>query len=104
MARKTTQERIQAELDRKQQIQNSIAKLQQQQRAEERKARTKRLIERGAIVESLINGSPDMTAEQFYKVVTAAFATKNKGFNGKQSNSAPAEETQTAEETAVEGL
>jgi hypothetical protein len=39
--RKTTAEKIQAEKDRKQQIENGIRKLQQQQRAEERKARTK---------------------------------------------------------------
>jgi len=75
--RKTTAEKIQAEKDRKQQIENGIKKLQQQQRAEERKARTKRLIERGAIVENLIENPADLTNEQFQKLIATALGKQS---------------------------
>jgi hypothetical protein len=94
--RKTTAEKIQAEKDRKQQIENGIRKLQQQQRAEERKARTKRLIERGAIVESLIENPADLTNEQFSNLVKTALDLYGKGKPAKLSKTAPAEPEEMA--------
>jgi hypothetical protein len=44
---------------------NRRRELMQKSKAQERKARTKRLIERGAIAESLIPGADEMTDEQF---------------------------------------
>jgi len=63
--RKTTAEKIQSEQERKKQSDNRIKLLKQQQKVEDRKARTKRLIERGAIIESLIENAGEMTNEQF---------------------------------------
>jgi uncharacterized protein YaiL (DUF2058 family) len=94
--RKTTAEKIQAEQARKQQIENGIKKLQQQQRAEERKARTKRLIERGAIVESLIENPADLTNEQFFNLVKTALDLYGKGKPAKLGKTAPAEPEETA--------
>jgi hypothetical protein len=46
------------------QLENQRKQLLQKQKADERKARTKRLIERGAILESLIKNAEGMTNEQ----------------------------------------
>jgi hypothetical protein len=46
-------------------LENRRKELLQKDRARERKARTKRLIERGAIVESVIGGVDGLTGEQF---------------------------------------
>lgn len=46
------------------QLENQKKQLLQKQKSDERKARTKRLIERGAILESLISGAADFTNEQ----------------------------------------
>ena len=78
--RKTTAERIEAARIEKAQKEAEIKRLQQQQRTEERKARTKRLIERGAITESLIPGAETLTHEQFKafleKTVTSSYAVR----------------------------
>jgi secreted Zn-dependent insulinase-like peptidase len=47
------------------QLKNRQRELMQKSKLHERKARTRRLIERGAIVESLINGADALTNEQF---------------------------------------
>jgi hypothetical protein len=47
------------------QLKNRQRELMQKSKVQERKARTKRLIEHGAIVESLIPGADEMTGEQF---------------------------------------
>ena len=39
---------------------------------EERRARTHRLIERGAILESLLDGAPELTGEQVRAILDAA--------------------------------
>jgi hypothetical protein len=47
------------------QLKNRQRELIQKSKVQERKARTKRLIEHGAIAESLIPGADKMTSEQF---------------------------------------
>jgi len=51
------------------QLENQKKKLIQKQKADERKARTKRLIERGAILESLIDGAAELTNEQITSIL-----------------------------------
>ena len=78
--RKTTAEKIEAARIEKAQADARIKKLLQEQKEADRKARTKRLIERGAIAESLIPGADTLTNEQFKafleKTVTSSYATR----------------------------
>lgn len=46
-----------------------LQKLQQQIKTEERKARTRRLIERGALAEKYFNCPPEMTMDDFEKLL-----------------------------------
>jgi len=77
---KTTGERIDTLQEKIQQLENQKKLLLQQQKAQERKARTKRLIERGAILESLISGADTFTGEQMKafleKTVQSDFAKR----------------------------
>ena len=61
---KTTAEKIATKDEQIQQLLNEKKRLIQKQKSDERKARTKRLIERGAILESLIADSETYTNEQ----------------------------------------
>lgn len=61
---KTTIEKIESVQAQIQQLENERKRLMQQQKEQERKDRTKRLIERGAILESLIPGAGEYTNEQ----------------------------------------
>ena len=61
---KTTGERIDTLQEKIQQLENQKKLLLQKQKEVERKARTKRLIERGAILESLISGADKFTNDQ----------------------------------------
>jgi len=61
---KTKQEKIDGIQEQIVQLENQKKKLLQQQKEAERKARTKRFIERGAILESLIDGADTFTNEQ----------------------------------------
>jgi len=61
---KTKQEKIAGIQEQITQLENQKKKLIQQEKEAERKARTKRLIERGAILESLIDGADTLTNEQ----------------------------------------
>jgi len=54
------------------QHENQKKKLMQEQKTQEGKARTKRLIERGAIVESLIDRAETLTNEEIKSVLTIA--------------------------------
>ena len=63
MAR-TTVEKIRSVQEQIQQLENQRKKLMQEQKEQERKARTKRLIERGAILESFIPGADTFTNDQ----------------------------------------
>ena len=61
---KTTNEKV-AMYDKKiLQYQNKKKQLIQKNKVDERKARTKRLIERGAILESLIDGAEELANDQ----------------------------------------
>ena len=51
------------------QLENQKKQLIQKQKTDERKARTKRLVERGAILESLIEGAAELTNEQITHVL-----------------------------------
>ena len=51
------------------QLENQRKQLIQKQKADERKARTKRLIERGAILESLIDGAEELTNDQISHIL-----------------------------------
>lgn len=73
---KTYDEEIQSTEEEITQLQNRMKQLLQQSKIEERKARTRRLIERGAILESLINGSVNMTNEQI-KIILATVLQSN---------------------------
>ena len=61
---KTTTEKIESIQTQIQQLENERKRLLQQRKADERKARTKRLIERGAILESFILGAENFSNEQ----------------------------------------
>ena len=61
---KTTAEKIQSVQEQIQQLENQRKKLMQEQKDQARKARTKRLIERGAILESLIPDADTFTNEE----------------------------------------
>ena len=78
--RKTTAERIKAAKIELKQKENELKRLEQMQKEADRKARTKRLIERGAIAESLIPGAETLTHEQFKalleKTITSQYAVK----------------------------
>ena len=57
------------------QLENRRKKLLQQQKEQERKVRTRRLIERGAILESLLDGAETLTNEEVKTVLSAALKT-----------------------------
>ena len=63
--RRTTAERIEAEIKRKKQTEEEIKRLLQQQKKEERKARTHRLIVRGGMLESLLPETITLNDERF---------------------------------------
>ena len=83
---KTTEEKIQTVQEQIQQLENQRKRLVQEQKEQERKARTKRLIERGAIVESLIDGAVMMTNEQIKAFLERAIQAveAQTGLNGVQ--------------------
>jgi Skp family chaperone for outer membrane proteins len=59
------------------QLENHMTRLMNQNKTAERKARTRRLIERGAIVESLINGAVGMSNEQLKYLLERAITALN---------------------------
>ena len=61
---RTLEEQIQIAQDKKQQHENRIKELIQKQKEQERKARTRRLIERGAMLEKRIAGAETLTNDQ----------------------------------------
>jgi len=54
---------------------NKLKLLNQRQKEQERKDRTKRLIERGAILESLIDGAADLDNEQIKAILQTALSS-----------------------------
>ena len=77
---KTTTQRIDTLQEKIQQLENERKRLMNVQKETERKARTKRLIERGAILESLIADATTFTNEQIKtfleKTVASDYAKK----------------------------
>jgi hypothetical protein len=61
---KTATEKIAEAQEKIAQYENQVKKIRHQQKEADRKARTKRLIERGAILESLIPGADALTNSQ----------------------------------------
>ena len=61
------------------QSQNLIKRLEQQAKKEERNARTKRLIERGAILESLVPDAVNYSNEQIKTLLLYALDTSCQG-------------------------
>lgn len=59
------------------QLENRRKELIHKNREMERKARTKRLIERGAIIESLIEGVEQMTNDEFMSYLRKALRTED---------------------------
>lgn len=57
------------------QLKNRKREITQRHKAEERKARTKRLIERGAILESLIPASDTLTNDDVKQILSYALET-----------------------------
>jgi len=102
--RKTTEEQIEATKKQLEQHEKRMAELLSKQKDEERKKRTKRLIERGAIVESLIDGAADLTNEQFKTLMTAALNSDPAiemllTLQEQAAKAAPKVETDTAQES-----
>ncbi len=58
----------------KQQYENELARLQQRDIHKERNKRTRRLIERGAILEKAIGNADRLTNEQIQELLYAAFS------------------------------
>jgi len=77
---KTTIERIDTLQEKIQQLENEKKRLLNAQKEADRKARTKRLIERGAILESLVPGLDTFTGDQIKafleKTVQSDFAKR----------------------------
>ena len=77
---KTILEKIEQTKIEIQQHENELKRLQQLKKETDRKARTKRLIERGAIMESMIPDADVLTNEQIKtfleKTITSSYAVK----------------------------
>ena len=75
MAAKSLDEKIAKAKIKKEQYENHLKQLLSTQKELERKARTHRLIERGLLVESMIDGAADLTNEQIKSILTVALGT-----------------------------
>ena len=69
MRRRTAEERLLSVKTEIEQLKNQEKLLANQIKENERKARTKRLIERGAILESLIEGAAELTNDQITEIL-----------------------------------
>lgn len=74
---KTTEERIESVQEQIRQLENQKKRLVQEQKERERKARTKRLIERGAILENLIPEADGFTNEQIRTFLEKTIRTES---------------------------
>ena len=74
---KTIDERIAETQAKIEQYKNQENQLLQKQKTIKRKERTRRLIERGAIAESLIENAESLTNEQFKSILKVALSTGN---------------------------
>ena len=102
---KTISEKIALARAEMQQCENEIKRLVQLQKEADRKARTKRLIARGALLESLIPNAADLTNEQvgafLGKTITSQYAVKMLAEIAAQGESADTEKPQNAQGQAA---
>jgi len=77
MAKRTLEEQIQAARDKIKNEQNHLNDLLKEHKDKERKIRTKRLIDRGAILESLIDGAAELTNDQIAELIKTALGSSN---------------------------
>jgi hypothetical protein len=88
------------------QLKNRERELLQKSRSQERKARTRRLIERGAIIESLIPDTDTLTGEQFKSLIEKTLSTEQTrralAEIKKQDSGTPAQKHAVAEQTTDE--
>lgn len=73
MAKKTNEEQLVEVQEKIRQYKNQEKQLLQQQKEEERKARTHRLVERGAILEGIMGVTEGVTDDQIRAVLAKAF-------------------------------
>lgn len=74
---KTTEERIESVQEQIRQLENQKKRLMQEQKEQARRARTKRLIERGAILESLLPEADAFTNEQIKAFLEKTIRTES---------------------------
>ena len=74
--RKTLAEQVALAKEDIKQHENKLKLLEQRQKEQERKDRTRRLIERGAILESLIDGAADLDNERIKAILQAALSSR----------------------------
>jgi TolA-binding protein len=74
---KTTEEKIESVQEQIRQLENQRKRLMQEQKEQARRARTKRLIERGAILESLIPDADAFTNEQIKAFLEKTIRTES---------------------------
>lgn len=74
--RKTVAEQIALAKEDIKQHENKLKLLTQRQKEQERKDRTRRLIERGAILESLIDGAATLDNEQIKAILQTALSSR----------------------------
>ena len=75
--RKTVAEQIALAKEDIRQHENKLKLLQQRQKEQERKYRTRRLIERGAILESLIDGAATLDNERIKAILQTALSSRH---------------------------
>ena len=73
----TIAEQIAAAKEDIKQHENKLKLLNQRQKEQERRDRTKRLIERGAIVESLIDGAETLDNERIKTILQTALSSRH---------------------------
>jgi secreted Zn-dependent insulinase-like peptidase len=92
---KTYDEKIAEAKEKISQYENQLKAIKQKQKSEERKARTKRLIERGAILESLIENADNLTNDQIKlfleKTITNDYGRRTLATLTTQSGEIPAD-------------
>jgi hypothetical protein len=89
--RKSMEEKIAQAHEVRQQAENQLKKLMQEKKEADKKARTRRLIERGAIAESLIENASELTNEQFKDTLSNAlknYLARSKNNTVKTANEA----------------
>ncbi|HGP8238677.1 TPA: DUF3847 domain-containing protein, partial [Streptococcus pneumoniae] len=67
--RLSIEEQIEKKEESIKQLQNQKRQLKKKLNEQERKARNKRLIEKGAVFESIFEESIDLTKDEFYKLI-----------------------------------